>query len=151
MKTAQEELKEKGIEPRRIIFDVINCIATDYPRNMTDEDKVSKLVFWHVGLADIPDEGVMSGLKSLLDNPSEFPPNCGKFKEFCKTRQQSNLIEGPGEEPYNPIIDEKERSKNFSKIIDKLELPKVLKEKEFMLFKRNRAQIEKTRKLKLLK
>ncbi len=119
MKTAQEELKEKGIEPRRIIFDVINCIATDYPRNMNDQEKVSKLVFWHVGLAEVSDEGVKSGLKSLLDNPSEFPPNCGKFKESCKTRQQSNLIEDKEENPYIPLSWE-EGKNQAKKILDKL-------------------------------
>ena len=113
--TAIEALKEKGITPRRVILDLVNHIAIDYPKRITEEEKVLKIVLWHIGLEDTSQEEIMVGLKSLLNNPSEFPPNCGKFKSGCTLQPKYKIFSPEIELQLTPeqIKETKKSRKNF--------------------------------------
>ena len=97
-----EILKEKGIEPRQIIFELIDHIAADYIKNITNENKDKKIFLFHLALAEISDEEIMTGLKTMVDDPSPLAPNAGKFKKGC--------VRPPRLKIFNPVQIENEQT-----------------------------------------
>jgi len=88
MKTTQDLIIEKGMQPRRIIFETLEAITCDYSRSQSEKNTSSKIVSWHIGLEGITDQQINHGLKTLLKSPSDFPPTCGKFRKLCLSRQE---------------------------------------------------------------
>lgn len=82
-KNIGDTLKDNGIEPRQIIFELIDHIAADYIKNITNENKDKKIFLFHLSLTDISDEEIMTGLKTMVDDSSPLAPNAGKFKKGC--------------------------------------------------------------------
>lgn len=94
-KNIGDTLKDNGIEPRQIIFELIDHIAADYIKNITNENKDRKIFLFHLSLTDMSDEEIMTGLKTMVDDPSPLAPNAGKFKKGC--------IRPPKLKIFNPI------------------------------------------------
>lgn len=87
MKTTQEILREKGVEPRQIIFHVIQEIINDSKWKLSIEDTQKKIIRWHRELRGFDNDRILSGLKSVNKSEYDSIPTIGVFKKGCRRKE----------------------------------------------------------------
>lgn len=87
MRPTQEILKENGIEPRQIIFDVILKIINDSKWKLSHEDVTQKIITWHESLINFDDKRILSGLEFYRNSEYDSIPSIGVFKKGCRRKE----------------------------------------------------------------
>lgn len=151
MKTTQQEITDRGFKPRKIIFDVIELLIPDRSKKYSEDDKKNKIVLWHVALNDLSDDQIKSGMFKVIRTKNEFMPDSGSFYEICTSSTPAKQYISQSEPDHIPLCNRDLNGENCRTIIEKLGLDKILKDKEFGDFKKNRHIIEASRKPKLRK
>lgn len=68
---------------RKTIATAIDMLVAESSKNVSETDKVLKFKSWHIGLDDVTDEQIMSGLSRALKSTTGFLMSCGEFRKLC--------------------------------------------------------------------
>jgi len=82
------------------IINILDTLASEYSKNFSAKEKSLRVRTWVMMLKNITDEQGYKGLEKALDNPSEFMPTVGKFKEFCLSGAGSKSLEDDAHEAW---------------------------------------------------
>lgn len=62
---------------------ILESLDANYRQKMSEKEKAINVRTWHTILHDVTDEQGMIGLRKILEDPGEFMPPVGKFKQMC--------------------------------------------------------------------
>lgn len=77
---------------KKVVVEILEILGSEYSKKWSAEEKQTKIKTWTMMLEDMTSEQGYSGLRKALNNPCDFMPSVGKFKEMCRS--------GPGKENF---------------------------------------------------
>ncbi len=67
----------------KTIIKILDHLKSEYSKNWTKNERHLKIQTWSTILSDLTDEQGIVGLRKALEDPGEFMPPVGKFKQMC--------------------------------------------------------------------
>ena len=88
---------------RKSIIKTLDLLIAESSKNISDDSKKDKLEAWHIGLDDIKDEQILSGLKKALKSTTGFLTSCGEFRELCISDEEVMSMELQAHRAWNLV------------------------------------------------
>ena len=77
---------------KQVVF-ILQALMSEYSVRFTEAEKTIKVRTWGIMLENVTDEQGKNGLMKALDNPGDFMPPIGKFKQMCLSGDGCNSLE----------------------------------------------------------
>lgn len=86
------------------ITEILKILSREYSRRWDKGELDQKIETWSRVLVDITDEQGQKGLIKALEDPGEFMPPVGKFKQMCLTGDGSKSLEDDGAQAWALVM-----------------------------------------------
>ena len=90
---------------RNLITKILETLASEYSKNWTKDEMKAKTHTWNKILADVTDKQGEIGLIKALENPDEFMPPVGKFKQMCIAGSGAENLEDEALKAWGLVIE----------------------------------------------
>ena len=89
----------------KTVSKILDHIGCEYSKKWSEQEKALKIETWSMMLEEVTDEQGKIGLKKALEDPGDFMPSVGKFKQMCLSGKGASNLEDEARKAWGLIID----------------------------------------------
>lgn len=89
---------------KETVIMILESLDANYRQRMSEKEMALNVRNWEAVLSDITDKQGMEGLRKALENPGEFMPPVGKFKQMCIAGDGAENLEDEALKAWGVVI-----------------------------------------------